>query len=63
MNDRYLSQSEVIEKIGLSRMTIHRLRIAGKFPQPQYLTPSRSRIAWRESAIHEWMSALPSATR
>lgn len=63
MTDRFLSQNEVCHTVGLSRMTIHRMRKAGDFPPPLYLTQNRSRMAWRESDIQEWMQSRVVAKR
>ena len=57
--DRLLRIVEVIECTGLSRVTIHRQRKAGKFPEP--LQVGGRAVRWRESQIEEWMAGLSHA--
>ena len=54
---RMLSKKEVIERTGLSAVTIWRRIRAGDFPKPRQLTPNR--IAWTESSIAEWEASRP----
>lgn len=44
---------------GLSRMTIYRLELAGKFPKRRQL--SQNSVAWFESDIENWVDAHPVA--
>jgi len=44
---------------GLSRMTIYRLELAGKFPKRRQL--SKNSVAWVESEIEQWAGSCPIA--
>ena len=55
---RFLRVRQVVQLTGLSRMTIYRLELAGKFPKRRKL--SQNSIAWREEEIEEWLSTRPS---
>ena len=57
--DRLLRVAEVIELTGLSRVTIHRLRHAGTFPEPLRVGPRA--VRWRESELRAWMESQPRA--
>lgn len=52
-----LTTREVVELTRLSRVTIHRKRRSGDFPQP--LLVSSNRIRWRASDIRGWIDELP----
>ena len=56
---RFLGIRQVMQMTGLSRMTIYRLEIAGKFPRRRRL--SRNSVAWLESDIETWAKARPVA--
>ncbi|KQN09991.1 hypothetical protein ASE85_03405 [Sphingobium sp. Leaf26] len=62
MTDRFISQKEVLAQTSLSRMTIYRMRQDGEFPAPVYLNKNRTRVAWRESEVRQWMESRLSVT-
>ena len=53
----FLSKKQVIERIGLSAVTIWRRVRAGDFPAPKQLTPNR--VGWLESEIDDWENSRP----
>ena len=53
--DRLLKQSEVLVTIGLSRMSVYKLRKAGDFPEP--VTLGKGAIRWRESELTAWIAS------
>ena len=53
--DRLLSPRTVYRLLGVSQMTVHRLRVHGRFPAPVQV--SARRIAWRESEINAYLEA------
>ena len=55
-NDRLLRLPEVKAKTGLSRTTIYRRVTERTFPRPVSL--GGNAIAWRESAINQWIANL-----
>jgi len=52
-----LSKKQVVERTGLSPVTIWRRIQAGDFPKPRQLTPNR--IGWTEASIEEWEESRP----
>ena len=50
---------QVIQITGLSRMTIYRLELAGKFPKRRQL--SENSVAWLEADISQWNDSRPVA--
>ena len=59
--DRYLRIKQVSEITGLSRATIYNMEKAGDFPQKKVL--STRAVAWRESAVVEWMDSRENVTK
>ena len=56
MTMRFLSKSEVKDKVKLSHTQTRRLVDAGKFPKPLRLGPYRtSRTVWVEAEVEAWM--------
>ena len=56
MTKRFLSKSEVRDKVKLSHTQIRRLVDAGKFPKPLRLGPYQtSRTVYVETEIDAWM--------
>ena len=53
--DRLLKQSEVLARIGLSRMSVYKLRKVGDFPEP--VTLGKGAIRWRESELTAWIAS------
>jgi prophage regulatory protein len=56
---KFLRIRQVMQVTGLSRMTIYRLELAGKFPKRRQL--SQNSVAWLESDIAVWAEARPVA--
>ena len=59
--DRILRTRDVVQAVGLSRMTLHTYEAAGKFPKRLVLatkadgTPQR--VGWLESEVQAWIKA------
>ncbi len=56
---KFLRIRQVIQLTGLSRMTIYRLELAGRFPKRRRL--SENSVAWLESDIAAWADSRPVA--
>ena len=56
-----LNPREVVEKIGLSRVTLWRLEKAGQFPERIKLTDHR--VGWIESEVVEWIDSRPRVSK
>lgn len=56
---KFLRIRQVMQATGLSRMTIYRLELAGKFPKRRQL--SENSVAWLEADISEWIDSRPVA--
>jgi prophage regulatory protein len=54
--DRFLRLDEVLHITGLSRNTIYRRIREGTFPRQIQIGPNS--VAWRQSAILQWMIDL-----
>ena len=54
---KILKPSEVVEKTGLSRVTLWRLEKSGQFPKRVNLTEAR--VGWEEDEIDEWIKLRP----
>ena len=54
---KILNPSEVVEKTGLSRVTLWRLEKSGQFPKRVNLTEAR--VGWEEDEIDEWIESRP----
>lgn len=52
---RLIRINEVVDRTGLSRTTIYRLRQEGRFPEAVNLTGSL--VAWLESDVLAWIQA------
>ncbi len=55
MSDRFISMSEVLDRICLSKTHLYRKINAGQFPRPVPLGPQK--VAFLESEIEDWMAA------
>jgi len=55
MGDRFISMSEVLDRICLSKTHLYRKINAGQVPRPVPLGPQK--VAFVESEIEAWMSA------
>lgn len=50
--------AEIVERFGVSRQTLHRLRARGVFPTP--VAPSGStRLRWREDEVVQYFDENP----
>jgi len=58
---KFLRIRQVMQVTGLSRMTIYRLELAGKFPKRRQL--SENSVAWLEADIAAWAKSRPVARR
>lgn len=56
---KFLRIRQVTQLTGLSRMTIYRLELAGRFPKRRRL--SENSVAWLESDIAAWADSRPNA--
>jgi len=56
---KFLRIRQVMQRTGLSRMTIYRLELAGRFPKRRRL--SENSVAWLESDIEAWADSRPVA--
>ncbi len=56
---RFLREAEVVQKVGLSRVTIWRLEKAGTFPNRRQI--SAGRVAWPSDEVDTWMQERPTA--
>ena len=54
MGDRFISMSEVLDRICLSKTHLYRKINAGHFPRPVPLGPQK--VAFLESEIEAWIS-------
>jgi len=52
---RFLRSKEVVDKVGLSRVSVWRLEAAGDFPPRRQITPKT--VAWVEHEVEAWMDA------
>jgi prophage regulatory protein len=58
---KFLRIRQVMQVTGLSRITIYRLELAGRFPKRRQL--SEKSVAWLESDIASWAESRPVARR
>ena len=54
---RIIRHREVLQRVGLSRVTLWGLRQSGQFPKPLLL--GKSAIGWREQDIEDWIASRP----
>ena len=54
---KFLRIRQVMQLIGLSRMTIYRLELAGEFPKRRQL--SKNSVAWLDTDIAAWAESRP----
>lgn len=52
--DYFVRIKDVVQIVGLSKTTVYRLLKAGKFPTPFNI--SERCVAWRISALKQWMA-------
>lgn len=51
--DAFMSEKAVMKVTSLSRTSLHRKRLAGKFPQPEPI--SEGRMGYRVRDIQDWL--------
>ncbi|WP_433341658.1 helix-turn-helix transcriptional regulator [Streptomyces sp. CA-253872] len=56
--DPWLSLSQISQRFGVSRTTVHNLRTRGEFPPPRN-RPGSTRPFWRESEVAAYFAAHP----
>jgi prophage regulatory protein len=56
---KFVRIRQVMQLTGLSRMTIYRLELAGRFPRRRRL--SENSVAWLDSDIEAWADSRPIA--
>jgi len=56
----FLRIRQVMQVTGLSRMTIYRLELSGRFPRRRQL--SQNSVAWLESEVNAWAESRPVAS-
>lgn len=59
MGERLLRHEEVIERTGLSAVTIWRMERKGDFPRRRQVSPNR--VGWIASEVDEWIRSRPLA--
>jgi prophage regulatory protein len=57
--DRLMRLPKLLKIAGISRATAYRYVRSGRLPAPVRLSPNC--VAWKTSAINEWMAQLPGA--
>lgn len=55
MTERLIRPAELLDKLNISKPTLHRMRRRGDFPEP--LRISTGCVAWRESTVTQWLMA------
>ena len=53
---RMLNEKQVLEIIPVSRTTLYRMEMAGRFPKSTYISPNRR--VWYEDEIVAWQSEV-----
>lgn len=53
---RLLKRKQMLEKVGLSRMTVEKMINNGDFPRP--VNPTTRDLAWVEFEIDDWILGL-----
>ena len=59
MEAQILRERDVLNMLGISKVTLWRWRRDGAFPQPIRLGPNS--VAWRREAVDEWLASRPTA--
>lgn len=63
MLTRFLRESDVCNIVGLSKSTIRKLEMEGKFPSKRKLTGDDGQaVAWREDEIDKWIKTRPTCS-
>lgn len=52
---KLLRANDVIKILGISLVTLWRMRRAGQFPEP--VSISVRAVGWKEATIHEWVES------
>jgi len=53
-----IRKQQLLERVGLSYVTVWRLMGRGQFPKSIQLTGSRS-VGWREEEVQQWIDNRP----
>lgn len=59
LQQRIMKPEEVYERLGLSKVTVWRMRKQGEFPPPIRL--SGGRVGWPEQVIADWIASRSQA--
>lgn len=51
----FMSEKAVMQLTSLSRTSLHRKKVAGKFPEPEAI--STGRVGYRVQDVYEWLQA------
>jgi prophage regulatory protein len=54
---KYLSESQVLAQVGISRATLFRWQRDGYFPMRHKLGPKR--VGWSQTDVEAWFSSRP----
>ncbi len=57
--ERILRKEEVVDRTGLSAVSIWRLEKRGDFPQHRRISPNR--VGWLSSEVEAWIKSRPMA--
>jgi predicted DNA-binding transcriptional regulator AlpA len=57
----FMNEKAVMQATTLSRTSLHRKRLAGKFPEPEVISPGR--VGYRVRDIFEWLQDPQAWTR
>jgi predicted DNA-binding transcriptional regulator AlpA len=57
--EKILTRPEVVERVGVSYVTLWTWMQEGKFPLSRGLGGNRGKIGWLESEISEWIRSRP----
>jgi predicted DNA-binding transcriptional regulator AlpA len=55
MGEIFITPTELVQKLKISRTTLWRLQRSGKFPKPRKVLPNK--VLWLSTEIEEWMKA------
>lgn len=56
--DELMTIAEIVERFGVSRMTLHTARKTGAFPAPE-ATPGSTRLRWRSTVVAAYFEEHP----
>lgn len=55
--DHFLSERQLLQRLGVSRATLWRMRRARRFPEPIRL--SEARVGWPVAQVSAWIASRP----